>query len=277
MRSHIRPDLLSAYWDPTKAWFHTTPLAPFFAIHASYADARTAGRAHEEPFVWEWDDPRAVTECLQSLWNMTGRWKARRGFTFERADFDERIVAATCTLARKLNRAGVHSLGDLARANAADHRRVALAVQEAVESVSALRATKDVQPVLGSKALHHFFPSVIPVFDTALVRNGVMCTKSFRELARSDRVVLDRASDAGGPAMLEFHQYFAFMVAQIGCTPPRVLAAVRRRFGRAFSRLAPAVDLEREDAPLWRMDAKLAEYCLVGQAKREGLYRRRAD
>ena len=85
--------------------------------------------------------------------------------------------------------------------------------------------------------------------------------------------VLDRASDAGGPAMLEFHQYFAFAAAQIAATPARVLASVRLGFGRAFSRLAPAIDLERKDAPLWRMDAKLAEYCLVGQAKREGLYR----
>lgn len=275
MRSHIRPDLVSAYWDPTTAWFHTTPLAPFFAVQASYADARTAGRAHEEPFVWEWDDPRAVIECLQSLWNMTGRWKARRGFTFEREDFDERVVAAVCMLARRLNRAGVHALGDLSRASASDHRRVVAAVQSAVASVSALRATKNVEPVLGSKALHHFFPSVIPVFDTALVRNGVMCTKGFRDFIATDRdwVVLDRASDAGGPAMLEFHQYFAFTAAQIAATPARVLASVRLGFGRAFSRLAPAIDLERKDAPLWRMDAKLAEYCLVGQAKREGLYR----
>jgi hypothetical protein len=277
MRSLVRPELLTAYWDPATMWSHTTALAPFFAVHAAYADYRTKGRAHEEPFVWEWGDPRAVEEPLQALWHMTGRWQARRVFTFKQARFDERVVKAVTRLARRLNSVGVYSLGDLAGASESRYRRVAIGLQEAVSAVSKLRATKHVEPVLGTKVLHHYFPSVVPVFDTALIRHGVMRTRAFRDFVKSDGnrwLVNDSPGDAGGPGMLELHRYFAFAVAQVAATPPSVLASVRRQFGRAFSRLAPTLDVGRDDAIVWRMDAKLAEYCFVGQAEHEGLFTR---
>jgi hypothetical protein len=274
MRHLVALRLLTAYWNPKETWGHTSALAPFFAVHGAYAESRTKGHPNAEPFRWEWDNARAVEECLQAAWHMTGKWNARRPVTMKQAHFERRVLAVIPPVARHLNNLGIHCLGDLAALTPSRYRRVANLLQGAVASISKLRATKNVEPVLGSKVMHHYFPSLVPVFDTALVRIGVMRMQSFRAFVDEDVdgwLLYRDSDDAGGNAMLEYHRYFAFAAAQVAMTPKAILALVRRRFGRDFSRLAPSQDVARRDGLVWRLDAKLAEYCLIGQAEREGL------
>ncbi|MGH7437283.1 MAG: hypothetical protein ACRENE_16525 [Polyangiaceae bacterium] len=112
------------------------------------------------------------------------------------------------------------------------------------------------------------------MFDTALVRVGVMRTRAFRSFVHEDRegwLLYGDPGHAGGTAMLEYHRYFAFSAAQLASASRTVLARVRKRFGEAFTRLAPTADVARRDGLVWRLDAKLVEYCLIGHAAREGL------
>ncbi len=247
-------------------------------MHAARAEYRTAGASTREPFSWEWDNPRTVGECLQAAWNMTGRWQARRSVTVTRAQFDRRVLDVVPRLARRLNALGVTCLRDLARLDDRGYRRLAHVLHDAVADVSRIRATRRVEPVLGTKVLHHYFPSIVPVFDTALIRKGVMRTAPFQNFVDHDPegwLAYADAADAGGPALLQFHRYFAFAAAQIASAPASALSKVRQTFGKAFSRLAPTVDVLRRDGLVWRMDAKIAEYCLLGQAQREGHFRKR--
>jgi hypothetical protein len=165
-------------------------------------------------------------------------------------------------------------LRDLADLRTVRYGHFVRLLQEAVAEISRLRPTTHVEPVLGSKVLHHYFPSIVPVFDTALVRMGVMRTRAFRAFVEENVdgwLLYSDPQDAGGTAMLEYHRYFAFAASQVAAAPRAVLARVRKRFGEDFSRLAPTIDVARRDGLVWRLDAKLAEYCLIGQAEREGL------
>ena len=68
--------------------------------------------------------------------------------------------------------------------------------------------------------------------------------------------------------MLEFHQYFA-LCAYIGSRPAKDLNRVRYRFGMGLRKVAPVGMDENPQSLLWFLDAKIAEYCLLGQAAKE--------
>jgi hypothetical protein len=247
-------------------------LAPFFAVHTAYQLRRGTG----DP--WPWDRP-AVAECVGAAWNMTGRWQARRVVTLSRDKFDEAVLDAVPRLAKALNTAGVSCLRDLGQLSSNKYRRVVQATQRAVEDLSRLRRTAEVEPVFGSKVLHHFFPSVVPVYDRQYIRFGVLRLPAFSEFVEADTegwLLWSRPDDVGGARMLEFHHYFAFCAAEVDAVTPEVLAAVREQFGESFADLAPR-RMATDDAGLvWRLDAKLAEYCLVGLAGAKGLLSRAA-
>jgi hypothetical protein len=65
-------------------------------------------------------------------------------------------------------------LGQFAR----DFHRAAVALQTAVHGLSELRPT-EIEPVFGSKVLHHFFPGVVPVYDRQYIRLRVLRLPEF--------------------------------------------------------------------------------------------------
>ena len=176
-------------------------------------------------------------------------------------------------VAKALNRYRVTCLRDLAALDAMTYRRVVRVLHEAVSSVSSLRSTRVVEPLLGSKVLHHFFPSLVPVFDTAFIRRGVMCTKAYRAmvLRAEPWLVHDEDASAGDRGLLEFRRYFAFCVSEVASVDRRTLTKLRNRFGQGFAALAPHALWQRSDSFFWKLDAKRAEYCALGDAAREGL------
>jgi hypothetical protein len=265
---------VARFWRPEGAWGHTTALAVPFAVHAACREYRTGGERESGPFLWEWTDRRATEEALSAIWRMTGRWQARRAITMTRKRFDARVLDVVPRMAARLNTMEVRSLGDLGSMGGPRYRRAMVVIHDAVAAISALRGTQVVEPVLGSKVLHHYFPSVVPVFDTALVRHGIMRTSAFRRFVRVDEegwLLHHDAREAGGSAMLEYHRYIAFAAAEIARAPSFVLRRLRARFGRAFRRLAPTAAVDDVRGVLWHLDAKLAEYCLLGEAVKERL------
>lgn len=276
MRSLISRELLDAYFVPGEEWDHAATLGPFFAVHgATRVRLAKRGRPSGSHIPWAWTDRAAVEECLAVSWHMTGRWKARRAATVRRAAFDRCVLRVVPALARRLNRSDVSCLRDLAQLDSARYGRLAGAVVAGVQEISSLRRTRDVEPILGSKVLHHFFPSVVPVYDRRFVLHGIMQTAGFRQfLAEEERtpdwLVLDEHV-AGGPTMLGYASYLAYCTAHIRTCPAGRLRSVRRMFGRAFADLAPGAMGRDPDGLLWMLDAKIAEYCLLGTAHHEGL------
>lgn len=254
---------LSRCWRPP-ASDHGPSLAPFFAIQLAYGERRGIGP-------WAWADPRAVDEATAAAWHLTGRWLARRGATVSRVEFEERLRAVVPALAQALNRGRVGSLRDLRGLRAVEP--VVRRVGEAVLSLSSLRNTREVQPVFGSKVLHHFFPSVVPAFDGKYVRDGVLRMEELRPFERDDDggwlppIPRKSATEA---AMRDFHRYFAACARAISRAPEPSLREVRRRFGTAFLPYAPGAFAEDPASLLWRLDAKIAEYCFLGRAAQQG-------
>lgn len=262
---------LSRYWVPEQAWGHALVLGPMLALHEALRLKRLEGY-QAAPFKWEWSERRAIDETLAVIWNMTGRWKARRAVTVQRESFDTVTSNVVPRLSSFLNKEGVVSLWDLAQADDQKYSRVVARLHHAVMHISRVRTTVQTEPVLGSKVLHHFFPSIIPVFDTALVRNGVMRTRAFQALlvASHDWLIYRTADEASGHSMLDFHRYFA-VCAQFGSRSDALVQKLRSQLGKGFAHIAPQRMVYDDQSLLWRLDAKIAEYCLTGQAFKEGV------
>lgn len=262
---------LTRYWVPKLAWGHAMVLGPMLALHDAVRLWRLEG-ANEPGFRWEWTESTGVEKTLAVIWSMTGSWKARRAVTVQREKFEEVTTDVVPRLSRCFNRNKVRSLWDLVNKDMRTYGRIVSNIQEAVAQLSRIRGTREPEPVFGSKVLHHFFPSVVPVFDTALIRNGVLRTAWMRQFAKSDSewIIYRSAEDAGGGPMLEFHRYLA-MCAQLGDGKDTiVIETLRRRMGNGFRSVAPARMVVDQDSILWRLDAKVTEYCLIGQAYKEG-------
>jgi hypothetical protein len=264
----IRTDNLTGAWDPATFWGHHVVLAPMFAIHEG-ARIQRLRRSSEIAFRWEWSRRAATLEALEVVWNMTGRWNARRPVTCPRSEFDKCVVSTVPSLADYFNRRKIARLADISRLDNPLYSEVVERIHRAVESISALRRTRYVEPVLGSKVLHHYFPSIVPVFDTRFIRNRVMRNATYYESFDkwSEWRVFEDEHSAGGPSMLDFHRYFAFCAWQVGTATAEALARTRVRFGRAFQVSAPASMINRRTSVLWCLDAKIVEYCAVNHAE----------
>jgi len=264
----IRPSNLAGAWDPSTFWGHHVVLAPIFAIHEG-ARIQRLRRNFDTAFYWEWSRRAATIEALGVIWNMTGRWNARRPVTCSRPAFDKCVGDIVPSLADFFNCRNIAHLADIAQLEEPLYSRVVRRIHWAVASISALRHTRHVEPVLGSKVLHHYFPSIVPVFDTRFIRNGVMRDAPYRESFDGWgewRVFADEHS-AGGPSMLDFHHYFGFCAWQIGTATPKTLGKTRTQFARAFQVSAPTSMVSRRGSVLWCLDAKIAEYCAVNHAE----------
>lgn len=260
---------LTNYWIPDEQRAHRVVLGPILALHDALR-LRRLGAAADSTFRWEWTSPQSLAAALPIIWRMTGEWGARRAVTIKQRKLESALARVVPTLARLLNRHSIASLWSLVDTDMSTYSRIVSALHDAVHRISNLRKTQQIEPVLGSKVLHHLFPSIVPAYDTALVRNGALRTEAFRGLlARGDEWVLYKtAAAAGGNAMLQFHRYFA-MCAFLGEIDRRSVDSVRKRLGNGFRDVSPARMAEDRRTLLWRLDAKAAEYCLLGQARRE--------
>lgn len=256
-------------WDPATFWGHHVVLAPMLAIHEG-ARIHRLRDAECDRFTWEWARTATTREALEVIWNMTGRWNARRPVTVARKLLDRSIATEVPQLAEYLNRNEIRSLLDVAQLEPARYQSALTHIHGAVNRISALRKTTHIEPVLGSKVLHHYFPSVVPVFDTRYIRNGVMKGSTYRDSFKSweERRIFATADEAGGPSMLDYHDYLAFCAWQLGTARPRALAVTRARFGTAFKTFAPFSVVADRESILWRLDAKIVEYCAVNDAER---------
>jgi hypothetical protein len=146
-RNLITPANVVGSWDPATFHGHHIVLAPLLAIHAAAKLRRLDGRV-DDTFHWEWAREARAREPLEVIWNMTGRWNARRSVTMDRHEFDKRVMEEVPSLAEYLNGTEVTCLRDLAGLSERSYRSTTDRIHRAVERISSLRRTKQVEPVL---------------------------------------------------------------------------------------------------------------------------------
>lgn len=243
-------------------WFGDT-LRDFFHEHGARIEANLSNGP------WFWSDQGASERCLDAAWDMLGKWQARRGVLVDRARFVSVVPRPIQTLAYTLNEHGVDSLGTLVARSSADRETVVRAIFRTVEVISRVKPTQTLTPMFGSKVVHHYFPSVVPVFDDAKIRKHLMCSDVWRrstgDAARQWRRHVDRAGSSDA-AMRDFQQYFAFCAAQIEDAPLDSLRGAREALGTRCVPFAPPSLHGSADSLIWKLDAKIAEFCGCGAA-----------
>lgn len=261
MRNTIHPDHLFGYF--SRGPWITDALGPFLVAHAQHAQRSDAR--------WPWTRRAAVEPLLDEAWAMLGRWQARRAVAVKRSRFDREAVAPIQRLARVLNEHEVGDLHELAIRRDASVRAVSRAVLDAVESVSRIKPTSALKPMFGSKVLHHYFPSVVPVFDDAVIRKRLMPSRDFRafeDLPDERWATHVRGSRGCEGELDEYARYFTYLVARVGGLSSRSLRRVRVAFGEAIRTPLPPEVVKAKGGLLWRLDAKVAEFCACGAARR---------
>lgn len=271
MKNIIKKNLLRRYLTPEiyGPWF-----GPFFAVMAKHAVQSGNATSLREGGGWVWTDADAVDECLASTWDMLGHWNARRAIRVDRRTFDLTVPHRVRKLALCLNRHGVSSLRNLGQLDRT-YAKVFGEIVSTVLDLSEIKNTSRTEPMFGSKIAHHFFPTVVPVFDTAMVRKGVLQTSVFTAFRATD---YDGWLPADMPsAAQEFGGYLAFLAAQVSEAQVSDLSAARQAFGNAIANNAPSAMAKDPRSLVWRLDAKVAEACALGEARREGRLSRRPD
>lgn len=272
----ISSDNLFRWWGADHFPFYRTWTGPFLVAHERHQRRRPAAP-------WPWDLDGAVQDSLDHTWEMTGKWLARRAVQIDQRHFNQEVPRIVSTLSAVLNESGVASLRRLCELFDQDRamsRDVIAAIHDAIKETAAIKPTTTLKPMFGSKVLHHFFPSVIPVFDSAWVLNGVMKTEDYRRFMaeeigewRSWAYERDGKEARTERELDHYHDYLDYSVARLSEVEPSDLEDLRTQYGDALSSSVSPFMRSDRDSLLWHLDAKVTEWCLCGAAHEEGVLR----
>ena len=228
---------------------HCRYLLPFLAIHEA---ARS--KSEDKNKIWFWDEDNAIEKCLPILDRVINEWKAFRAgkgrSENKKKNFNTNVHNKTENYVKELTRIfneyNIISLKDIANLKSEDRDEIRRAIINYVSKISEVKVKKgrgSVSATLGAKTLHHFFPSVIPVYDDAMI-NKKAKQKSYDKY-------LNKCIE--------------------GISKSRSLKQVRRKIAKDYIRtgLVPYNLIKNKRSILYRLDAKLAEYCLIGHFYRE--------
>jgi hypothetical protein len=202
-------------WLKNNPGIHALYLAPFFAIHE--AEKEKVSKKKNPP-IWMWCRERTVNKCRELIWQLTGEWGARRAITVKNPErFHKEVTKCVTTMARMFNKYRIRALRDMKHFNQDDKYKIISKIEEMVMQISETRSTKDVQPVLGSKVLHHFFPTIIPVYDDKMISKGVLKLESFKEFLNDyqNTWVFKNKNYKNQKRMEEYHHYLTYCSQQI--------------------------------------------------------------
>jgi len=217
--------------------------------------------------LWVWDDYRTATKTQEIIWQMTGEWKARRSITIQSPlAFHNLVRKEVARLARLFNSNMISCLRDFRRLGNKEYSFVFLEILESIKRISKTRKTLLIQPVLGSKVLHHYFPSIIPVFDDYYISKGVLQTPKYKAFCGvSVGQWCPRQIGLSKPRLQEYSSYLAYCLSLVCKIDTTILNKMRRILGNDSKQAFPFfVVNNKRNHLLWKLDAKLVEYCLMG-------------
>lgn len=213
--------------------------------------------------IWPWHDERLVNSLAEETWSMLGRWQARRAVLIDRDKFDRELSGPVVALAATFNKLKVDSLQAVGRLRRDERREWLDAVVLATMRLSEIKPTKSPMPMFGSKILHHFFPSIVPVYDTARVEHGLMKGQEYLDFAATIEEVERSSSD--GEAWCSIAEFFEAGVSARSATEQHRLGAAMP-FVRYLSFCAQLVETADEDALRACRDVLFQQF--TGQPKR---------
>jgi len=248
--------------------YHSLFLAPLLTIQEAER-AKNNANDKESP-IWLWNSERILKKCHALIWQMTGEWQARRSITISQPGrFYSYMTKGVMSVAKILNRYEIISLSDFKQLDQKRYEKIVTCIENSIIQISGTRLTEEIQPVLGSKVLHHFFPSIVPVYDDKFISKQVLKLKEFDHFIETNADGWLFNEHKQQSRMLEYHRYFAFCSQQICETPSKSLNHLRIKFMNFYTDLAPKMFSEQgTKGLLGRLDAKLAEYCLIGATYR---------
>jgi len=233
---------------------HCRYLLPFLAIHEA---ARS--KSEDKNKIWFWDEDNAIEKCIKILDCLIGEWGAKRPSGKDKTKKNKRIESENFIntikpyvkkLTRTFNKYNIISLKDIANLKSEDpdeiRRTIIRTIINCVSKISEVKVKKGrgaVSATLGAKTLHHFFPSVIPVYDNKMI-NRTAKQKSYDKYLNNCIKEVKRSKS---------------------------LKKVRCKIAKDYIRtgLVPYNLIKNKRSILYRLDAKLAEYCLIGHFYRE--------
>lgn len=221
-------------WIPGQIFDHMQTLSMFFAVHGAYCGNDKRKR-------WIWHEKGRADLCWPATLSMAGRWQALRPGKVNKDTLEQTTIKNVIKLARRLNALNIGCLGDIASKTRNIQEKILHQISRAVQAVSQVKKTDS--PTLGSKILHHYFPSAIPVWDNEYIKKAI------------ERLRLKESSN--------YTSYLRFCVDQVSLLSLSKLQQIRERFGEAYADYAPGILHSEESSLLWRLDAKIVEYCLV--------------
>jgi hypothetical protein len=251
-------------WLKNNPEIHALYLAPFFAIHEAERE-KFAGK--KKLLIWMWYKEKTVKKCLESIWQLTGEWQARRAITVKnRKEFNQKVTDCITNLAKKFNTYGILALRDMKNFNKDNnYEKIISEIVEMVKRISKTRPTKYVQPVLGSKVLHHFFPTIIPVYDDKMISKRVLKLESFKEFLKDYQNTWVFGDYKNEKRMQEYHHYLTYCSEQVCNTKNSDLNDLRCKIAELYKNPCPhSLAKKGKKSILWKLDAKIAEYCLIG-------------
>ena len=228
---------------------HCRYLLPFLAIHEA-----AKSKSKDKNKIWFWDEDNAIEKCLPILGRVIIEWKAFRAgigrSESKKKNFWTNIHNKTENYVKKLTRIfneyNILSLKDIVNLKSKDRDEIRQTIIDYVSKISEVKVKKrrgSISATLGAKTLHHFFPSVIPVYD--------------------DKMINKKAKQKS------YDKYLNNCIE--GISKSRSLKQVRCKIAKDYIRteLIPYNLIKNKRSILYRLDAKLAEYCLIGHFYRK--------
>jgi hypothetical protein len=229
---------------------HCRYLLPFLAIHEA---ARS--KFKDKNKIWFWDEDNAIEKCLPILGRVINEWKAYRAREGWSENKEKNVYKKTENYVKELtkifNKYNITSLYDIVNIKSdekSDEIRnyITDCIISFVSKISEVKVKKGrgaVSATLGAKTLHHFFPSIIPVYDDAMI-NKKAKQKSYDKYLNNCIDEVKRSKN---------------------------LKKVRCKIAKDYIRtgLVPFNLIKNKRSILYRLDAKLAEYCLIGHFYRK--------
>ena len=229
---------------------HCRYLLPFLAIHEA---ARS--KSKDKNKIWFWDEDNAIEKCIPILDRVINEWKAFRAgkgrSESKKKNFNTNVHKKTKNYVKMLteifNEYKITSLYDIVNIKSKERRNyITNCIISCVSKISEVKVKKGrgaVSATLGAKTLHHFFPSVIPVYDQDVIHND--------------------------SEQKDYEEYLNNCIEEVNRS--KSLKQVRRKIAKDYIRteLIPYNLIKNKRSILYRLDAKLAEYCLIGHFYRK--------
>lgn len=272
----ISTDNLFRWWGEGHFAFYREWTGPFLRAYEQQ-------RSRRPQLPWPWDLESAVNGSLDRAWDMTGKWRARRAVAVDRRRFNAEVPRIVATLSLTLNKHGIQNMHHVCELNGRDSGafgEVVGAIHDAIKESSSIKPTAVIKPMFGSKVLHHFFPSVVPVFDSAYVLNGAMKSDDYQQFQTHESVgwkywsyQRDGAAVVAEAELDDYHDYLDYCLARLSVVDPSDLRDLRGRFSDVLGSSVSTQMRSDRSSLLWQLDAKIAEWCLCGSACAEGTLR----